>query len=74
MSSAPTAKAAEKEHKDNKEDNFSLFLGSIGQKEEQATYRSEISEWMSYPNSLMELYLVQKKKLPSHPKLIYEIF
>ena len=42
MSSSPTAKAAEKKHKDNKEDNFSLFLGSIGWKEGWATNRSEI--------------------------------
>ena len=42
MSSSPTAKAAEKEHKDNKEDNFSPFLGSVGWKEEWATNRSEI--------------------------------
>ena len=42
MSSSPTAKAAEKEHKDNKEDSFSPFLGSIGWKEEWATNRSEI--------------------------------
>ena len=33
MSSSPTPKAAEKEHKDNKEDNFSPFWGSIGWKE-----------------------------------------
>ena len=32
MSSSPTAKAAEKEHKDNKEDNFSPFLGQLGGK------------------------------------------
>ena len=30
MSSSPTPKAAEKEHKDNKEDNFNPFLGFIG--------------------------------------------
>ena len=42
MSSSPTSKAAEKEHKDNKEDNFSPFLGSIGWKEEWATNRSKI--------------------------------
>ena len=37
-----TAKAAEKEHKDNKKNNFSPFLGSIGWKQEWATKRSEI--------------------------------
>ena len=42
MSSSPTAKAAEKEHKDNKEDNFSLYLGTIGWKEEWVTNKSEI--------------------------------
>ena len=42
MPSSPTAKAAEKEHKDNKEDNFSPFWGSIGWKEEWATNRSKI--------------------------------
>ena len=31
---SPTAKATEKEHKNNKEGNFSPFLGSIGWKEE----------------------------------------
>ena len=41
MSSSPTTKAAEKEHKDNKENNFSPFLGSTGWKEEWATKRSE---------------------------------
>ena len=35
-------KAAEKEHKDNKEDNSSPFWGSIGWKEEWATNRSKI--------------------------------
>ena len=30
MSSLPTAKATEKEHKGNKEDNFSPFLRSAG--------------------------------------------
>ena len=40
--SSPTAKAAEKEHKDNKKNNFSPFLGSIGWKQECATKRSEI--------------------------------
>ena len=39
--SSPTAKAAEKEHKDNKKNNFSPFLGSIGWKQEWATKRSE---------------------------------
>ena len=41
MSSSPTTKAAEKEHKNNKKNNFSPFLGSIGWKQECAT-RSEI--------------------------------
>ena len=50
-----TAKAAEKEHKDNKKNNFSPFLGSIGWKQEWATKDLKLSEWMSYPNSLMEL-------------------
>ena len=35
-------KDAEKEHKDNKKNNFSPFLGSIGCKQEWATKRSEI--------------------------------
>ena len=39
--SSPIAKAAEKEHKDNKKNNFSPFLGSIGWKQEWATKRSE---------------------------------
>ena len=42
MSSSLTAKAAEKEHKDNKKNNFSPFLRSIGWKQEWATKRSEI--------------------------------
>ena len=42
MSPSPTTKAAEKEHKDNKKNNFSPFLGSIGWKQEWATKRSEI--------------------------------
>ena len=42
MSSSPTAKAVEKEHKANKEDNFSPLLRSIGWKEEWVTNRSEI--------------------------------
>ena len=42
IKSSPTAKAAEKEHKDNKKNNFSPFLGSIGWKQEWATKRSEI--------------------------------
>ena len=42
MSSSPTAKAVEKEHKDNKKNNFSPFWGSIGWKEEWAGNRSEI--------------------------------
>ena len=42
MSSSPTAKAADKEHKDNKKDNFSPFLGSIRLKEKWATNRSKI--------------------------------
>ena len=42
MSSSTTTKAAEKEHKDNKKNNFSPFLGSIGWKQECATKRSEI--------------------------------
>ena len=41
MSSSPTTKAAKKEHKDNKENNFSTFLGSTRWKEEWATKRSE---------------------------------
>ena len=78
MSSSTTAKAADKEHKDNKEDNFNPFLGSVGQKEEWATEIDlKLSEWMSYPESLMELFLVWKKELPRHPhlkqKLIYGI-
>ena len=36
-------KVAEKEHKDNKENNFSQFLGSNGWKQERATKRSEIA-------------------------------
>ena len=43
MSSSPNAKAVEKEHKSNKEDSFSPFLGSVGWKEEWATNRSEIA-------------------------------
>ena len=79
MSSSPTAKAAKKEHKDNKEDNFSPFLGSVEWKEEWATQKDQkLSGWMSYPISLMELSLVWKKELPSHPylkqKLIYGKF
>ena len=42
MPSSPTAKATEKEHEDNKEDNFSPFWGSIEWKEEWATNRSKI--------------------------------
>ena len=42
MSSSSTAKAAEKEHKGNKEDNSSPFWGSIGWKGEFATNKSEI--------------------------------
>ena len=42
MSSSPTVKAVEKEHKDNKKNNFSPFWGSIGWKEEWAGNRSEI--------------------------------
>ena len=42
MPSSPTPKAAGKEHKDNKKDNFSPFWGSIGWKEEWATNRSKI--------------------------------
>ena len=42
MSSSPTAKAAEKEHKNKKEDNFSPFLGSIGWKKEWATNRFKV--------------------------------
>ena len=59
-SSAPTAKAAEKEHKDNKKYNFSAIMGSIGWKQEyknQLEKDLKLSEWMSYPNSLMELPL-----------------
>ena len=55
--SSPTAKATEKEHKDNNKNSFSPFLGSIGWKQECATKKSTLSEWMSYPNSLMELCL-----------------
>ena len=71
MSSSPTSKAAEKEHKDNKEDNFSSFLWSVGWNEEWATQKDlKLSGWwMSYPNSLMELCLVWKKELLSHPYL-----
>ena len=42
MSSSPTTKAAEKEHKDNKKNNFSPFWGSIRWKQEWAAKRSEI--------------------------------
>ena len=43
MSSSPTAKVAEEEHKKGKkEDHFSPFLGSIGWKEEWAVNRSDI--------------------------------
>ena len=42
MSSSPNTKAAEKEHKDNKKNDFSPFLRSIGFKDEWATNRSEI--------------------------------
>ena len=42
MSSPPTTKAAEKEHKDSKEGIFSPFLRSVGWKEKWATNRSEI--------------------------------
>ena len=42
MSSSPTAKSTEKEHKGNKEDHFSPFLRSIGWKEEWAEKKSEI--------------------------------
>ena len=42
MSSSPTAKAAEKEHKNKKEDNFSPFLGLIGWKKEWATNRFKV--------------------------------
>ena len=70
MSSSPTEKVAEKEHKDNKEDNFSLFLGSVGWKEEWPTQIDlKLPELVNYPNSLMELCLVWKKELPSHPYL-----
>ena len=56
--SSPTTKAAEKEHKDNKKNNFSPFLGSVGWKQECATQKDlKLSEWMSYPNSLMKLCL-----------------
>ena len=51
MSSSPTAKAAEKEHKDNKKDNFGPFLGSVGWKEQRATQIDlKLPGWMSYPN------------------------
>ena len=42
MPSSPTAKTAEKEHKNNKKSNFSPFLGSIGWEQEWATNISEI--------------------------------
>ena len=42
MSSSPTTKTVEKEHKANKEDNFSPLLQSIGWKEEWVTNKSEI--------------------------------
>ena len=68
MSSSPTAKAAEKEHKDNKEDNFSLFLGSIGQKEEQATYRSEIVRVNELPKLTNGVVFVLEKRITKPPK------
>ena len=42
MSSSRTAKAAEKEHKDNKKNNFSPFFGSVGWEQEWEAKRSEI--------------------------------
>ena len=42
MSSSPTTKATEAEHKANKEDHLSPFLGSIGWKEEWAKKKIEI--------------------------------
>ena len=62
MSSSPTTKAAEKEHKDNKENNFSPFLESVGWREEWATQIDlKLPGWMSYPNSLMELFGLEKR-------------
>ena len=50
MPSSPTTKATEAEHKANKEDHLSPFLGSIGWKEEWAKKRLKLTGWMSYPN------------------------
>ena len=42
MSSSPNAKAAEKQHKYNKKNNFSPFFRSVGWEQEWAAKRSEI--------------------------------
>ena len=77
MSSSPTTKAAEKEHKDNKV-ILAHFEGKLSGKKNGLQIDFKLSGWMSYPNSLMELFLVRKKVLPSHPylkqKLIYVTF
>ena len=54
MSFSPTTKAPKKEFKLNKEDNFSPFLGLIGQKE-------ELPRWTSYPNLKWSCVWFEKK-------------
>ena len=45
VTSTPTTKACVKEHKGNKKDNFSLFLGSIGWKKNGIVTNLKLSEW-----------------------------
>ena len=73
MSSSPTTKSTEdKEHKGNKEDNFSPFLRSSEWKVEWAKTNLKLPGWMSYPNSQVEC-LVWKKELPRHTCLKHKL-
>ena len=67
MSSSPTTKAAEKEHKNSKEDKFSPFLGSIGWKKEWGTNRSEIVRMDKLSKLTNKVVFGLKKRITKPP-------
>ena len=68
MSSSPTAaKATEKEHKGNKEDNFSPYLRSIRWKEELAKSKSEIVRAVELSKLANGVVFVLEKRITKPP-------
>ena len=67
MSPSPTTKAAEKEHKNSKEDKFSPFLGSIEWKKEWGTNRSEIVRMDKLSKLTNKVVFGSKKRITKPP-------